>query len=101
MDKDGERIVVAAARESVQQLFIAVHTPLRRGQLVAKLAKTGGECGTTHDCVSKSRSCCHLVVVADQRRFDNTISPCRIHRCFYPSLKRERRTPSLTLQARK
>jgi hypothetical protein len=40
-DESGKGIVIAAARESVQQLFVAVAAELLRGELTAKVAKAG------------------------------------------------------------
>src|SRR5262245_41968707 len=48
---------------------------LLRGQFAAKMAKTVGQCGTTHDCGSRIRIGCHLLIVPARHDFIEEFSP--------------------------
>src|SRR5262249_48155036 len=77
--------VLAGGQEGMQQLLIAVLMALLRDQRTAKMTNAGGQCGTTHDGFSGSRTR-YLYLVVPARH--NSIAP---RNCTYPSLKRQRR----------
>ncbi len=55
-NEGGEGDFIAAVGESVQQLFVALLVAALQGQLAAKMADAGCQCGTTHDCDSEWRA---------------------------------------------
>lgn len=61
--QNGKSAVITAARESVQQLLIALRRAALRSQLVAQMANPIGQSGSTHDGGSVMRRCCLLLLV--------------------------------------
>src|SRR5215472_796558 len=76
-NEDGEGALVAAREKSVQQFLFALLLPLLRGQLAAKMAKTIGQCGRTHERDSLFRKHSHLLIVPARHDFIEEISPPR------------------------